>query len=53
MMQRVVDYTLSVAVDSVFHPPEKHKKRLVHEEAGVKSTGETVGQGFHRVYPEG
>lgn len=53
VIQRVIDDTLSVAVDSVFRPPEKHNKNLVREEAGATLTGEAAVQGFCKVYPEG
>lgn len=48
MIVRVIDDTLSIALDSVFRPPEKHRTAAA---AGLGGNSEAAGAGFSRVYP--
>eukprot|EP00752_Nemacystus_decipiens_P011422 g10143.t1 len=49
MIVRVIEDTLSIALDSVFRPPEKHRSAAATGLGGADS--EESGNGFRRVYP--
>lgn len=57
MIVGVIDDTLSIALDSVFRPPEKHRTAAASVGAGglggdgVGGDSEGLGCGFTRVYP--
>ncbi|CBN79981.1 conserved unknown protein [Ectocarpus siliculosus] len=48
MIVRVIDDTLSIALDSVFRPPEKHRTAAA---AGLGGNAEAAGAGYSLVYP--
>ncbi|CAM9567638.1 unnamed protein product [Ectocarpus sp. 6 AP-2014] len=48
MIVRVIDDTLSIALDSVFRPPEKHRTAAA---AGLGENAEAAGAGYSLVYP--
>lgn len=50
MIVRVIDDTLSVALDPIFPPPEKHKLPTMDGTA-CNAGAETGSGGFTRVYP--